>query len=236
MGKLDRKSIRFLLMKYILVGFLTSGILFVFSQMFIYRNFKSVSGSLECYKELDDFYTHVAAMNLYAQDYVYKRDEEIYQSYEEEKKLVTRKLKKINEYVEGDFQWRIGLLKNMLDYYSKPLESFLEGDMSNYYETYQQLGYRKELIEGTMAEYYGILTNYFRKETENQKWEWHKSIWIEFVVLIAFLVFGEMLSRNYYRKIYIPIYSMTENAEMIKEERYRIPHISAELSEIKILT
>ena len=236
MGKLDRKSIRFLLMKYILVGFLTSGILFVFSQMFIYRNFKSVNGSLECYKELDDFYTHVATMNLYAQDYVYKRDEESYQSYEEEKVLVAEELNKINEYVGDDFQWRIGLLENMIDYYSNPLESFLEGDRSNYYETYQQLGYRKELIEGTMAKYYGILTEYFRKETENQKWAWHKSIWIEFAVLIAFLVFGEILSRNYYRKIYIPIHSMTENAERIKEEHYRIPHIRAELSEIKILT
>ncbi|MEG0911981.1 MAG: sensor histidine kinase [Oscillospiraceae bacterium] len=229
-----KTSIRTQLMSYLAIVAILCAIVVFFSNATVSENLNASKLFFDCNKNLSDFYANVTEMDTFARGYLYERTSDNFKQYSDLLEKSKVNLSNIEKNVDESTQWRMSLLRNMLDYYCAPMDNFISGS-TNSYSAYNMLLYRRNLILDTSTTYYGHLAQYMKIKTDTMQTEWERQRNLQAVVLAAFVCFAIAMGSIYSKGIYSPIAAMVKNTELLKKGSYKLEPIDSSLTEIDIL-
>lgn len=187
-----------------------------------------------CNSALSSFYSTVDSMDTYAREWVYSGKDEDYQRYLQQADTAREKLEFIVSAGDDDLAWRFGRLKNMLEYYHKPIDALKQGSMSAY-DAYNALYYRCVLIRSTTTGYYTYLTEYLQANADAVESRWQNKRTVQIAALSAFVLAGIAVSGYCSKSILRPIHIMTENARRVQKGDFSLVPIGKASAELAVM-
>ena len=188
----------------------------------------------DCNSALSDFYVAVEEMDSAARDWLYSDSDEEYERYRLLSGQAREDLELIRGNVDRQLAWRFGLLANMLDYYQKSIDVYLEGKTA-VYATYNDLSYRCLLIRNTSTEYYTALAEYLQANADAIQSRWQQKQAVQFIALALLVVAGLAIASTYGRSILRPIHTLMENARRIQKGDFHLEPIGEASAELVVM-
>lgn len=183
---------------------------------------------------LSRFYTTTQRMDTVARDWMYTGSDEKYAEYTELMDEARQELQRIGDGTNQQLTWRMGRLGNMLDYYQKPIDGYIAGEIPMY-QAYNQLVYRSKLIRNTATDFYGYLSEYLESNAEEVEAQWQQKWVIQLASLSVLLLAGLGISSIYGKSILRPIQTMMRNARRIQSGNFELQPIGRASSELTIM-
>ena len=182
---------------------------------------------------LSDFYKTAGEMDSAARTYISDKNELDYLKYQEAKKEAEEELSRLALLFPGETSIRISFLGNMLETYNESLNELKPGN--NWYECYQELTYRNQLLQNTEGRYHELLVDSIRREMGVMERTWFLQIMGITGMFFLLLAGAAFFSVRYNKRITRPIQEMVKNIEQIQKGDYNIQPVSSGPAEIKIL-
>lgn len=165
---------------------------------------------------LSDFYKTAGEMDSAARTYISDKNELDYLKYQEAKKEAEEELSRLALLFPGETSIRISFLGNMLETYNESLNELKSGN--NWYECYQELTYRNQLLQNTEGRYHELLVDSIRREMGVMERTWFLQIMGITGMFFLLLAGAAFFSVRYNKRITRPIQEMVKNIEQIQKD------------------
>jgi sensor histidine kinase YesM len=235
-GTSNKCSLKKRFTRFFVVFIISLILTIVLSNLNSYSSLQSYNQSFFLFDKITQFYTSVENMNQFYIGYIYNRDLNAYRGYLEEHEAVIRILDSLSSEKDDGFEFRIGLLRNMIATYHEHVlaraENPHELNDQQDYEIFQRLTF---LIMDTYPEYSRLITKKMQQEKQRLSDKWREQVFLSFSLSFLLMLSSMIFSFSSLKSLTQPIDRIIKNIGKIKKGDFAISDIESNCAETDIL-